>query len=325
MIGAGEQRLGLLWRAVEHQDAPTLFALWQQIEEHDDLPYRSTREELDESFVTQWTDLAENSIGGFDAGGRLCAFGLVSVSPGEQGPVRVFLDGGVRPDYRHRGVGSTVLEWQIERARQILADDDHGTGTIVVHVEEEMSHTADLVRRYGFTEAGYHTEMRRDLSLELPDVSVQRPLSVEPWSAELDEQVRLAHNESSSGQAPAQSATLWAEGRTYFVPEWSFLVLDRTSDRAQVAGYLLSSRYEQDWATLGWSEGYVDMLGVRAPWRGQRIATTLLVRAMSAFAASGMEFAALGVDHATRQDSLGLFGKLGFEPTRGSTTYTIEL
>ncbi|SEE03320.1 GNAT family N-acetyltransferase [Ruania alba] len=325
MIASGSQDLELTWRPVHQGDAAALFMLWQRIEEHDDPPYRSTREELDESFVTQWTDLTENSIAGFDSTGRLCAFGLVSVPPDDAGPVRVFLDGGVCPDHRHRGVGSAILEWQIERARGVLTETGNGSGTIVVHVEDGMDHSADLVRRYGFSEAGYHTEMRRDLALELPEVAVLRPLSVEPWTMELDDQIRLAHNEAFGSHAQAQSATVWTEGRTYFVPEWSFLVLDRTTDRAQVAGYLLASKYEQDWETLGWSEGYVDMLGVRAPWRGRRIATTLLVRAMRAFAESGMEYAALGVDHATRQDSLGLFDKLGFEPTRGSTTYTIEV
>ena len=55
----------------------------------------------------------------------------------------------------------------------------------------------------------------------------------------------------------------WTDGRTYFVPEWSFLVLDRTTDRAQVAGYLYSGRYEQDWEAIGGSEGYVDYPALR--------------------------------------------------------------
>ncbi|UFU01620.1 GNAT family N-acetyltransferase [Ruania suaedae] len=316
---------GLSWRAMSSTDADELFALWQRIEEHDDPPYRSTREEVADTFATQWSDVERHSVAGFDEAGHLCGYGLVGIPPGADGPARVFLDGGVDPAHRHRGVGSSILTWQIDRGRAVLADSGHVSGSIVVHVEDGMGHAEDLVRRHGFTEAGYHTEMRRDLSIGVPRIELARPLAIEPWSPELDDQVRIAHNDAFGDLAATQSPTLWAEGRTYFVPGWSFLVLDRTSDRAQIAGYLLASRYEQDWPTLGWSEGYIDMLGVRAPWRGQRVATSLLCRAMEAFAGSGMQYAALGVDHATREHAHGLFDRLGFEPTRGSTTYTIEV
>ncbi|WP_159620771.1 GNAT family N-acetyltransferase [Ruania rhizosphaerae] len=325
MLTLGSRAHDLLWRALSPVDLDELFALWQRIEEHDDPPYRSTREEVADTFATQWSDVERNSVAGFDETGHLRGYGLVGIPPGADGPARVFLDGGVDPLYRHRGVGSAILDWQIERGRVVLSDSGHDSGSIVVHVEDGMDHSADLVRRHGFTEAGYHTEMRRDLRNEVPEIRLEHPLMLEPWSAELDDQVRIAHNDAFGGLATTQSSALWTEGRTYFVPSWSFLVLDRRSDRAQVAGYLLASRYEQDWPTLGWSEGYIDMLGVRAPWRGQRVATSLLCRAMQAFADSGMEYAALGVDHATREHAHGLFDRLGFEPTRGSTTYTIEV
>lgn len=317
--------LDLTWRALGTADLEELYALLRRIEEHDDPPYRSTREEVDDSALTQWSNLATNSLAGFDAAGKLRAYGVVIDAEGRRAAPRTLLEGGVDPQVRHRGVGSAVLTWQVERAKEMLARAEE-PGRVIVHVEDDMSSTADLVERHGFAPGGFHTEMRRDLSaFDLDEVTLERPLELVPWTADLDDAVRLAHGEAFGTGAHAPSQERWQEGRTYFVPEWSFLVLDRTSDRAQVAGYLLSSKYEQDWPTLGWSEGYVDILGVRAPWRGRRIATALVTRAMRAFAGSEMEYAALGLDHAAKEENFGLFDKLGFTPTRGSTTYVLQV
>ncbi|WP_418606082.1 GNAT family N-acetyltransferase [Georgenia sp. SUBG003] len=100
-----------------------------------------------------------------------------------------------------------------------------------------------------------------------------------------------AHNKAFGDQWGSQPHTpeTWAEGRTHHVPSWSFVALDRSSDRAQVAGYLMSSRYDQDWPALGWSEGYTEILGVLPDWRGKHVATALLTRAMRAYADDGMQ------------------------------------
>ncbi|HLS61848.1 MAG TPA: GNAT family N-acetyltransferase [Ruania sp.] len=317
--------LQLTWRPLTAGDTGDLYALLRRIEEHDDPPYRSTREEVADTALSHWTDLAANSLAGFDASGVLRAYGVLIEAEARRSAPRTLLEGGVDPEVRHRGVGSGLLTWQLQRAKELLADAQE-PGRVVVHVEEGMSASADLVQRHGFVPGGFHTEMRRDLTtLDLPEVELAHPLELIAWSPELDDAVRIAHGEAFGNGMIPPTPERWQEGRTYFVPEWSFLVLDRTSDRAQVAGYLLSSRYEQDWPTLGWSEGYVDILGVRAPWRGRRIATALLVRAMRAYKESGMEYAALGLDHADEQDSFGLFDRLAFTPTRGSTTYVLQV
>ncbi|GMA31460.1 GNAT family N-acetyltransferase [Litorihabitans aurantiacus] len=101
--------------------------------------------------------------------------------------------------------------------------------------------------------------------------------------------------------------------------------MDRSSDRVRIAGYLISGRYEQDWDALGYTVGYTDLLGVRKEWRGRRVATALLGAAMRAYAASGIQYAGLGVDTDNPTGAFGLYERLGYEATRGSALYTIEL
>lgn len=320
--------LGLHWRALEHSDVGALHALLHRIEEHDNPPYRTTLEETDERYVADWHGAAENVLGGYDADGTLVAYGAVSLAPGDAHTLRVYIEGGVDPAHRRHGVGSAVLDWQLGRAHQLLAESGRDApARLVVHVEDDMPDSVHMLTERGFRPRRFYTELRRPLASPLPDVTLPRPLDLAPWTAELDEQVRLAHNVTFAEHwvSEPQTAESWAQGRTYFVPEWSFIVLDRTTDRAQVVGYLLSSRYEQDWPSLGWSEGYIDLLGVRPNWRGRGIATALLTRAMRAYAEAGMEYASLGVDTEAPGAVFGLYSKLEFQPTRGSTMYTIEI
>ncbi|CAM3261978.1 GNAT family N-acetyltransferase [Occultella aeris] len=319
---------GLTWRALDVGDVQELHALFARVESHDNPPYRTTLEEAAETFQGDWKDAPNNTLGGFDPAGTLQAYGTVTAQPGDVRSVRAFLEGGVDPDWRRRGIGSAVLRWQVDRSRQVLAASGKDVpGRIVVHVEDGMTDSVRMLTEQGFSPRRWYTEMRRDLNLELPAVKLRSSLDLVPWSAELDDQVRLAHNESFRDHWGSEPHTVetWQEGRTYFAPTWSFLVLDRTSDRAQVAGYLLSGRYEQDWDSLGWTEGYIDILGVRREWRGQRIATALLARAMAAYREDGMEYAGLGIDTDQPTGAFGLYGNLQFEPTRGSTMYTIEV
>lgn len=321
-------KLGLRWRQLHREDVPELHALLHRIETHDDPPYRTTLDETDERYSADWQGIWQNVLGGVDGEGTVRAFGAVSLPPGDAGTLRVYLEGGVDPELRRRGIGSAVLDWELGRARQILAGSGRDApARLVVHVEDDMPESVHMLTERGFKPRRFYTELRRDLARELPEPVLRHPLDLQPWSAELDEQIRMAHNVAFAEHwvSEPQTPDSWVQGRSYFVPEWSFIVLDRTTDRSQVVGYLLSSRYEQDWPSLGWSEGYIDLLGVRPRWRGRGIATALVTRAMRAYRESGMEYASLGVDTAAPGVVFGLYSNLDFEPTRGSTMYTIEL
>ncbi len=313
----------LRWQWLTLADNDALVSLLARIEDHDDPPYRTTAEESAETFVPVSADVGTAKVIGMDADGVPRAYAIVRVRP-TAGTNRALCDGGVDPAWRRRGIGTTLLHWQLRAARAILDRGGHGSALSVVHVEDNMVDAQDMLRLAGFVPTRWYTEMRRDLSLELPDIRPRGKVTVEPWDPALDDAVRRAHNDAFKDQWGAELHTpeTWSQGRTYFAPEWSFVALDRTSDRARVAGYLLSGRYEGDWAAQGWTEGYTEILGVREEWRGMRVATALLVAAMRAYAADGMEYAGLGVDSPEPGGDFGLFTQLGYEPTRGSLMFT---
>jgi ribosomal protein S18 acetylase RimI-like enzyme len=182
-----------------------------------------------------------------------------------------------------------------------------------------------MLRRNGFSSVRWYIEMTRRLvgdgSQPIPEVELAAGLRVVPFDRELDEQVRLAHNEAFAdhwGSEP-RSAEDWQRATTggrNFRPDWSFLVLADSDGGQEVAGYTLASAYEQDWEAQGYTAGWTDLLGVRPAWRGRRLAPALLAASMQAMLDSGMERAELGVDSENASGALGLYGGLGYAATR---------
>lgn len=323
-------REGLTWRPLTRTDVPALGALVAACESTDDPPYRTTPDELEEALFAGADRAPEmNTLGAFSATGEAVAYARVRVLPGDERIVRAFLGGGVHPDHRRDHLGTQLLDWQVDRARQALAATGKDVPMrIATYVDDGMADHTHLLTRAGFSPLRYYTDMQRDLSLPIPtSTGLDASLTLEPWREELDDQIRQAHNEAFAdhwGSEP-QTPETWSEGDAHFAPEWSFFVMDRSTDRTRIAGYLMSGRYEQDWEALGHTVGYTDLLGVRRDWRGRRVATALLGAAMRAYAASGMQYAGLGVDTDNPTGAFGLYERLGYTATRGSALYTIEL
>ena len=189
--------------------------------------------------------------------------------------------------------------------------------------ERMQGHLKDM----GFEPMRWYREVRRFLGDEIPEVDVDGFITIDPWIPEIDSDVRRAYDQAMAETWKAENITPedWTAGSAYFAPQWSFVAMDRSGDRARVAGYLRSGRYEQDWEALGWREGYTDVLGVLSDYRHRRIGPALLVAAMRAYAADGMEYAAAGVDTDNPSGAVDLYQSLGYVPTRGTILYALDV
>lgn len=86
----------------------------------------------------------------------------------------------------------------------------------------------------------------------------------------------------------------------------------------------MSGTYPQDWDVQGFTEGWTNLLGVAAARRGQGIAQALLVRAMSAYSAAGLEQAGLAVD-VENPRALQLYTGLGYAEHGRETSWVLDV
>ncbi|WP_342384294.1 GNAT family N-acetyltransferase [Agrococcus sp. KRD186] len=343
----------LTWRPASLDDVSRVTALNNTMAEADGAPYRETEDETREELGAPWRDLEHDSLLGFDAVGELRAAAFVATFPGDVTTVRAFAFGGVHPARRGEGIGREVLAWQLARARQVLAASGRELpGRIGTYAEDDDP--APRHRMYlhaGLEPRRYFSDLKRPLTngaADIPEVALTGSLRLVPFSDEVDDATRLAHNDAFRDHWGSQPQTMeqWTSGRSEFAPEWSFVVVDDEPDVAAlladdetdastraaleagaplVVAYALNSRFAADFPVRGYSFGYTDVLGTRRAYRGRKGALAALAESMRVFAKDGMEAAVLDVDTENPSGAQGLYASLGYTKEHGSTMYTIEL
>jgi mycothiol synthase len=318
----------LTWQPLSADLVPQWHRLYEALNEADGGTEHLAPEDLVDELEPEWIDLGRDTLLALDADGVARAFGLVQVRPGDVTMLRVQVWGGVDPQWRGRGIGRELLARQERQAADVAARRRAELGpdtpaTAWVHVEDGVTAAERLLVRAGFHAARVNTVMRRDLAQPLPEPPAPAgDLRLVPWSAGLDDRIRLAHNEAFLdhwGFQPWDVATWeqWESGHRDFRGDWSFAVLDGE----EVAAYTLSAGYRNDWAVQGYTEGWTSKLGVRRPWRGTGLAKVLLAASMRAFRADGMEYAGLDVDSENPTGAVALYTGLGYEVRHRTTQF----
>ena len=156
--------------------------------------------------------------------------------------------------------------------------------------------------------------MDRDLSETFAEAQLPDGLSFEVWSPAWDEAVRLAHNEQFQdhwGSEPITDARWkrWLSGNESFLPNQSFFVRDGD----EVAANAMNFAFPQEWAGLGHKAAWIGELGTRKAYRGQGIASALIVRSLEAFKEQGYDRGWLGVDLESPTGAIGLYQSHGFK------------
>lgn len=317
--------LELNWRRLNADDAADLGRLIGAAESADNPPYRTTSTEVQEIFNPEYR---LDCLGGFDDAGELAAYGLVRITTAEPTATIVTLSGTVHPNFRHRAIGGEILRWQLARAKDLIDDMDPNVPAFAaIHVEAAQDDMRDLIERHGFGVHDEITQLRRPLAGEVPTLEVPATIPIEPFSADLLPQIKLAHKEAFAqmgGQGDVTDAE-WAQVFARIEPQWSFVAMDRSSDRTRIAGYLLASKWEEDWQALGFSEGYIEVLGVLEQWRGQGVAKSLLAQSIGAMQAEGLQYVSLDADSTHDAGARTMFTELGFQPTHVMRQYLVPL
>lgn len=287
---------------------PELVSMVAAIERHDRAPFRTLPSELEDYFDS---GMNTRSLG-LIVDGVLAGYGVVR-DPADGGPLRC--SGGTHPGYRGYGLGRQVIQFFNESARELA--EDRADARMEIHVDEGRDSLIDLLIRAEFEPGGGYVQLRRDLSKPRSEVDLPSFFRLIAWSEIKDTEFGASFRQQLVELSDALDSQ-------FFVPEWSFIVVDARSDRSKLAGYILSHKYQQDWPAFGWSEGYTEELVVLPDYRGLHLATVLLNAAADAYDLAGMEYAGMdiSVDADGESPMLDLFTHFGYEPVRNTILYS---
>jgi mycothiol synthase len=248
--------------------------------------------------------------------------GLTEVWTNSNPPVHPWIWGRVHPDYWRLGIGTALLTWAEEHASRVLADLPadlrFAPRTGAPRVAEKNK---SLFESRGFNYIRSAYQMRIEMN-EAPPAPVWKDGITlrtgkredikgiyeavreafrdhfghveEPFEEGL---ARFTHFMNSDGQDPS----LW------------FLAMDGN----QIAGVSLCRFESYDDADVSW----VNILGVRRPWRKYRLGLALLQHSFGEFYKRGKRKAGLGVDAQNLTGALKLYEKAGMSVHRVYDTY----
>lgn len=311
-------------RPLRPDDKDDLLALTRRWEKFWEVPLVTPIEEIEENLTAPFTDLLLHSQGYWDSD-RLIAYGHIWHRPSGEGQERAYLFGRVDPAERGRGIGRELIQWQRDRAFEILSSVDNDLPKFIRADEWDwIEESHRMYRRVGLEPVRYFTEMLKPLQDRIPIEPIPG-IEVRPFDRSRTPEVMEVLNESFKDHWGSTMTDL--ENFEHRIDSYG-TILDASyiavaSD--QVIGLTINGHYPDDEALLGRRDGWIETLGVLREFRKRGIATALLKASFNAFVDRGFTHAALGVDTANPTDAHSLYSGLGFVPTHRSITSELEI
>ncbi|SDM56909.1 GNAT family N-acetyltransferase [Allokutzneria albata] len=304
----------LTWRPLTVEDAKVSADLLNAIETVDRIGENYREEDTLQELVDPYADLERGSLAAFE-GDEMVGYMKLRYKPAAEEVHRVFLDGGVHPDHRRRGIGTALVRAGVAGAKALHALHHPALELAVdVHKCEHIAGVAELLRSQGFSPVRYFQRMEHPLGAALGTAPIPDGLRIEPWSEGTDEDFRLVRNESfkdywSAAPMPADGWKNKITNQT-FRPETSFLLRDVATGAP--AGILVTMHWEADAAATGVRDAHFMVIGTLREYRGRGVASALISHALRTAADQGYDSASLSVDSANPSGGTGIFEKAGF-------------
>jgi mycothiol synthase len=321
-----EESGSLTWRPLTSEDAKAGTDLLNAMETVDKIGENYEEADTRQELIDPYAELERASLAAF-AGDVMVGYMKAIYNPAAEQVHRVFVDGGVHPDYRRQGVGTVLVEAGVAAAK-VLHALHHPALKLVVDAEkgEHVAGVAELFRSQGFAPVRYYQHMVHPLGDAIPDTAIPDGLRVEPWSEQNDEEFRMIRNESFKdhwGTVP-MPAESWQNRITNhtFRPEVSFLLRDVANGTP--AGMLVTMCWEADTVATGVRDAYFMFIGTLRHYRRRGVAGGLIGHALRRAADLGYGKASLSVDSANPSGAFGLYERAGFVAKQRSVRWALE-
>jgi mycothiol synthase len=233
------------------------------------------------------------------------------------------------PEWRRRGIGTTMLRWLETRMREVAADHSAAKGRFF---ESICSHGEDgkavLLEREGYRPVRFFNEMLRPSLEDISDFPLPAGLELRPVEAGQYRAIWDAWQEALMDHwgftEPTEELYLrWLEDKKHFQPELWQVAWDISS--GDVAGNVLTFIDREENGKYHRLRGYTEGIAVGRRWRRRGLARALIAKSLRAQKAAGMTESALGVDSESLTGATRVYEDCGFRVLRTHRLYRKDL
>lgn len=282
-------------------------------------------EDLAEWFDDPLCDFDRGSIAVYDSD-VMVAYNIVE-SKSTADPVHEMRQtGGVRREYRGRGLGSELLDWSERVALELHGERFPGRPmTLGAGCLATNASAMTLFADHGYLQARWFHQMTRDLSADVLPPVLPDGVEIAEFSESRSADALLIRNEAFRDHwAPDETTPeSWAFhlGVRAFRPEYSFVAYRS----GEPAGLILAHEYEAYNKAKGIRDLYIPQVGTRRAARKLGIASALLATTLAAAKTNGFDTATLDVDADSLTGALALYERVGFVVRHTSVVHRKEL
>ena len=242
--------------------------------------------------------------------------------------VRIYVYGRVHPEYKSRSIGTTLIQWAEERARQAIPKTPEGARVVLLQSALSTDTAAqELFRKQGYQLIRHAFRMVIEMNGLPPEPLIPTGLNIRPFVRDEDlHALVLAVRDAFKDhwgyvehpfEEDYEEWVHWIDNDPNHDPSLWFLAVDGE----KITGMSLCQPKTVEDPEMGW----VDTLGVRRPWRRRGLALALLHHSFGEIYRRDKRRVGLGVDAQSLTGATRLYEKAGMHVQRQYDNYEKEL
>ena len=248
----------------------------------------------------------------------------------EPGGTRLYGSVGfLKPDWRRKGIGRTMLRWVEDRLRDVAGD--HPTDIprfFQTFTDLSATGFVALFEEAGYTPVRFMHDMVRPSLDDIPDFPLPegvevRPVRPEHYRAIWDADIDAFRGNWGFVEPDEQDYLRWQEDRTIFQPDLWQVAWDAAT--GEVAGQVKAYINHKENEKYQRQRGYTEFISVTRPWRRHGLARALIARSLRLQKERGMTDSALGVDSENESGASRVYEDCGFRVVKRSAIFRKRL
>lgn len=301
-------------RTYNPNDLPAIVAMINANDAIDKIEDGTSIEELRGELGVPGINPEHNVFVAQNADGKLCGYAFLRLvdEPNETSFRTWFV---VHPEARPKGLDARLLERLYIRAEERLGECKNQVVNFHTFVNQLESERIAVIEQFGMHEIRRFWQMARPLDApiaepQFPDGMVTRAYRVR----EDDEKVHAADNEAFRDHYGHNEHPLedWLHyvSQPFFRPDLTAIAED--AGTGEVAGFCTIVVNTEENKRIETLRGWIDIIGVRRPWRKRGLGTAILLKCMRDLRAAGLVQAALGCDSENMTGATRIYERVGF-------------